>query len=337
MKSSENKEQINIWIDADMGGDDAWLIVMAVGAARLDPRIKLHGLSTVFGNTDVENATNNARMLLTYLGVNDLPLYKGVGKPYDGSAVFGDDAYGEEGFCGVHLLEDTSNMPVQPLALGAHDGLAEALKNLDGKMTILSSGPATNIAHLIDAYPELIKEKVERLILMSGAVQPGPVPNPKGRVGNITYWAEFNAFQDPASLNVVFESGIPTEVIPLDVAHMMPLNAQRKAEFPEKFVQMTSFVETLDREKFGADGPTIHDPNILIWALCPELFSDVVGYDVCVDVSAADMADEENRRGWYRLNKNTQSAVKIIESIAAEDAVFAKWRELFDAGIVGAK
>ena len=337
MTGLENKEEINIWIDADMGGDDAWLIVMALGAARLDKRIKLHGLSTVFGNADLNHATRNAQMLLTYLGENNLPVYQGMAQPFDGSAPFGDGAYGDEGFCGVRLLEDESALTVPCQDVKAHDAIANCLKVIDGKLIILSSGPATNLAHLINDYPALVKNKVARMILMSGAVAPGPKPNPEGRVGNITTWAEFNAFQDPASLNVVFGADVPVDVIPMDVAHFMPLNAEQKKRFPKQFVDMTSFVETLDREKFGADGPTVHDPNILIWALYPELFADIRYYNINVAEDAADMSDADNRRGWYKNTRAAASSIKVVCGVEDIAGVFDIWEKLFVEGMKNVK
>ena len=341
---------LKFWLDADMGGDDAWLLAMALGAERLNEapahmpvygelpydNCELVGVSTVFGNTDVDHATENANTILTYLDADHVPVYQGASKPIDGSAPFGDGAYGDEGFCGVELLQKWHLSADKTKDMPAHRAMARHLMASDEKITILSSGPATNVARLIKAYPQLAREKIDRIILMSGAVSPGPDPYPATRVGNITEWAEFNAFQDPRALNIVFQSGINCDVIPMDTSHQMPVTGYWNMGFNEKFRRMTDVVANLDREKFGAKGPIVHDPNILAWALAPEMFTDIKHYKAHVDESEANMSDKFNKRGYYNLTETSQldlTSIRFVKGIESPNLVFSFWAHLFEKGM----
>ena len=66
-------KKIKIILDTDPGNDDLMAIIMALKSELIDVR----GLTVVGGNASIENTTNNALSLLTYLNRVEVPVYVG--------------------------------------------------------------------------------------------------------------------------------------------------------------------------------------------------------------------------------------------------------------------
>jgi pyrimidine-specific ribonucleoside hydrolase len=258
-------KRIPVIYDGDMGGDDLWAITLMLA----DPDVfDVKGITVVFGNVDVNQATKNVCDLLAYLGREDIPVYVGADMPIKGRRMFGDDAYGEGGVGGVFFPENNK----KPEALSATDFIKETLRDTDKPITLIGTGPMTNLAIIVRDHPEL-HDKIKEIIVMGGAIKPGPFPNTPHRVGNITKAAEFNFFQDSFAPNIVAQSGVKLVVMTADANQQYALTQDVKDRFSaigtfgEMMIKMTSAVEHLDREKFGMDGPAMHDPCVILYLL----------------------------------------------------------------------
>lgn len=167
-----------IIMDCDPGHDDAIALLLA---SRSDD-LKILGVTTVAGNSELENTTKNARKILDYAGVTDVDVYPGCDKPMMRSLyrLTGAIIHGEDGLGGPKIPE-----PITPVK-EEHgvDFIIRTLRESDEKITLIPTGPLTNIAMALIKAPD-IKEKIDRIIIMGGAVM-----DP----GNITSAAEFNIY-----------------------------------------------------------------------------------------------------------------------------------------------
>lgn len=196
--SSDTATKIPVIIDCDPGHDDAIALMLAFGCGRLD----VLGVTTVAGNTVGENAYRNALAVLSLIGA-DVPVARGADAPILRPLYTSRDVHGESGLDGL---------PVPPGLKGggltAVEFLSETLRSSVTKITLVPTGPLTNIAILFLAFPD-VKEKIERVVLMGGVAGQG----------NVTPSAEFNIFADPEAARIVFHSGVPITMIGLDATH----------------------------------------------------------------------------------------------------------------------
>ena len=267
--------------DGDMGGDDLWAISLLL--AHTD-RFDILGFATCFGNVSQPYATRNLLNFIHWINHGHIyEVAQGADTPCDGMRPFGDDAYGEGGIGGVIL----PSSPQKPWQGDIADWYAEIILSADVPVTIFCTGPATNIAFFIQKHPDLC-EKIAKIVLMSGAIDPRgvngmPIYDENGaqRTGNITFHAEFNAFQDPKALNVILRSGIKTVFIPADATQFLIYTQDKQSRirglddgaYGESFHHMLIAVEPLDRAKYHVDGCFIHDASAAAYLIAPELFT----------------------------------------------------------------
>jgi inosine-uridine nucleoside N-ribohydrolase len=183
-----------ILIDTDMGCDDAIAAAWLLG----QPEARVVGITSVFGNSSVENTTANVLTLLDALGVA-VPVTMGAHAPLAYPYLpLGAFIHGPDGFWGAQKPHDLS-------ALGgdAPGVIAAAARAYPG-LTVLAIGPLTNIARAVLRYPQDLAGV--RLVALVGA----------RAVGNITPAAEFNAFADPHALAAVLESQMQIDLITCD-------------------------------------------------------------------------------------------------------------------------
>ena len=182
--------------------------------------------------------------------------------------IIAENVHGESGLDAPALPEPA----FAPQDCTAVELMAKTLRESPEPMTIVSTGPQTNVALLLNSHPEL-HAKIARIVIMGGAMG----------LGNWTPAAEFNIFVDPEAAEIVFQSGIPVVMAGLDVTH----KAQIHREDTERFRAIgnpvsTIVAELLDfffeyhkDEKWGFIGAPLHDPCTIAWLLKPELFTTV--------------------------------------------------------------
>ncbi|MGL5421187.1 MAG: nucleoside hydrolase, partial [Plesiomonas shigelloides] len=182
--------------------------------------------------------------------------------------IIADNVHGESGLDGPALPEPG----FAPQALTAVELMAKTLRACAEPVTLVPTGPLTNIALLLSAHPEL-KAKIGQIVLMGGSAGPG----------NWTPAAEFNIYVDPEAAEMVFSAGVPITMCGLDVTHA----AQVMDEDIERIRAITNPIartvaELLDffmiyhrDPKWGFVGAPLHDPCTIAWLLRPELFTGI--------------------------------------------------------------
>lgn len=254
---------IPLIIDTDPGADDVIAILLALSAR---DRLDVKALTTVAGNVQLRYTARNARMVREWANRPDVPVYAGCSRPMLRTPIYAAEVHGAEGVTGVKIFE-----PKQPLAKGsAVQYLIETLLAAPPKsITIVTLGPQTNLAMAFIENPE-IRQGIKEIIMMGGAHFNG---------GNITPSAEFNVFADPHAADVVFKSGLPLTVIPLDVTHKMLTSPERIDRLRKignnagKIAAdiLDAYVEH-DIKEYGLPGGPVHDATTIGYLLKPEMF-----------------------------------------------------------------
>ncbi len=196
---------IPIILDCDPGHDDAIAILLALAS----PEVTLLGISTVAGNTTVEKTTANALRVLELVGRTDVPVAKGAARPLKRPLDVAEHVHGLSGMDGPTLPDAVT----RPIAESAVDAIAGWISASERPVTLVPTGPLTNIAQFLDAHPSL-SSRIERVVLMGGAVG----------LGNITPAAEFNIWVDPEAAAAVFSSPLDVTMIGLEVTHQTLLS-----------------------------------------------------------------------------------------------------------------
>lgn len=274
--------------DGDMGGDDLWAVAVLASLVK-GQKINLLGITTCFGNTNVTQGTRNVLDMMDLVGLQSTPVYQGLDKPISGLDPLLDGAYGSNGLSNATL--PLSNL--QPQSQGATDWMADTLLNADAPITIICTGPLSNIAKIYQDHPEL-DAKGHDIIWLGGALLPTggghmPVTLPNGdfKRGNITNFAEFNAINDPVAAQIIADlKQTQVTIIPLDCTHHMAVTYELATQFMRDMsgheynaVQMLSMADDaarLEREKFDIHGPCLHDPQVIVYFDQPNLFLPAV-------------------------------------------------------------
>ncbi|WP_421663445.1 nucleoside hydrolase [Lysinibacillus telephonicus] len=192
--------KIPIIIDTDPGIDDAMMLILAFAN---DHAFDIRLVTTSAGNISQDKTNYNTRAFLSYIGAN-VEIARGLESPIIYEIEEAEEVHGESGLGNVQFL--TPTLPISYRT--AITAMLETILKSDEKITIVSTGPLTNIAALILAHPE-VKAKIERISWMGGAAVGG----------NVTPTAEFNAYVDPHAVEIVFRSGLPIVMSGLDVTH----------------------------------------------------------------------------------------------------------------------
>jgi len=191
-----------VW-DMDPGIDDALALILALES----PEVQVLGIATVAGNAPVNVTSDNARRVLEFLGEDSVPVAMGAANPLNRPL---EDALSYHGPDGL----GNSNLPPPKLSLypaKAQDLIARLVLDAPGELTLLATGPLTDVAYAFDMHPELPR-LIDKLVLMGGAYDLTPCGK-----GNRTPFAEFNIWQDPEAAQIVFNSGADIFAVGLDV------------------------------------------------------------------------------------------------------------------------
>ena len=245
-------------IDCDPGHDDAIALLLALAS----PELELLGVTTVAGNQSLEKTTANAIRVLELVGRGDVPVAAGAARPLLRELVVADWVHGESGMDGPTLAAPEAT----PVALHAVDFLARAVDASPRPITLIATGPLTNVALFLARYPELAG-RLERVVSMGGAIAEG----------NVTPAAEFNVWADPEAGARIFASGLDVTMIGLDVTHralMLPTHAERLrvAGKPGTFVaELFDFFHRFHEATYGFPGSPIHDAVAVAHVVDPSL------------------------------------------------------------------
>lgn len=264
-----------IILDTDPGADDALAILLMLAS----PEIKLEAITSVHGNVTLEKTTRNALALLEFLHKKNIPIAKGCSLPLvkPPHKAKGEAVHGSSGMGRTNLPEPT----IKPIETHAVDYLIERFLAEPNELTLFAIGPLTNVALAIRKEPKFAQSAKE-LVIMGGAIRSG---------GNMTPLAEFNICEDPHAAHVVFNSGIPITLIPLDATYKCLLTSAdierlNKIDSPiSKFVRdVTADYMAFYLKYEGFAGCALHDPLTVAAIIAPELLS-IESHYVDVDIS----------------------------------------------------
>jgi pyrimidine-specific ribonucleoside hydrolase len=253
-------QKIDLWLDCDPGHDDMMAIILAV----MSDSFNLHGISTVAGNNTLKNTTANALKTLQMLNYPKIPVYPGSAEAFIRGPVSVAEIHGETGLDGVHLPPST----IKPAEGNLYIHLRQVLLNSPGKMVLVATGPFTNYAILIQAFPEVIP-KIEKLVVMGGA----------WKRGNWSSAAEFNIVCDPEACQMLCKSKIPIVMMPLEVTHKVLYDEKLKESWfkiaRSPFLDIITGLLDFFQKAYAAvgfKGAAVHDPCTIAYLLDPTIF-----------------------------------------------------------------
>ncbi len=253
----------SIIIDCDPGQDDAVALFLAMASP---DDLHLLGITTVGGNVPLRLTERNARMMCDLADRQDMPVHAGCARPLHREPITAEYIHGETGIDGIDVFDPETPLQEQH----AVDFIIETLLDQQkGPVTLVPTGPLTNIATAIEREPRVL-DSIEEIVIMGGAMREG---------GNRTPSAEFNILVDPHAAAIVLSCGRPITMLGLDVTHKVLSTRERVARIGEignrvadATVGMLSFFHRYDTDKYASEGTPLHDPCTVAYLLQPELF-----------------------------------------------------------------
>jgi pyrimidine-specific ribonucleoside hydrolase len=294
-------------IDTDPGIDDALALLLALAS----PEVELRLVTTVHGNVDLAQTTDNALRVLHLAGRSDVPVAAGARTSLVvAQAERAGHVHGAAGLGGVVLPPSPATVDPRPAVVA----LAELLLTSDEPVTVAAIGPLTNIALLLAVYPDAAA-RIGRLVVMGGSAARG---------GNVTAAAEFNVWADPEAAAVVFGAGLPTVMVGLDVTLPTVLTEEGIARFaaagPVGASAAAVLRQYLDhaRSTYGTAGVVVHDALALTEAIVPGTLG-TVRRDVVVDTGHG--AGRGQTLVDRRRPSSAAGAVEVAEDVDSAAAV----------------
>ncbi len=247
-------------LDCDPGHDDAIALLLALAS----PELELLAVTTTYGNQTLEKTTANALRVLELAGRSDVPVAMGAERPFARDLAVAAHVHGDSGLDGPVLPPPTA-VPASDDAVTFMRSVVEASPR---PVTLLPTGPLTNVARYLDAHGG---GGIERIVLMGGSIAEG----------NMTPAAEFNVWADPEAAQVVFASGLDVTMIGLDVTHRAVTTPALQQRLREQgtvgsFVaELVDFFAIYHRETYGWEGAPIHDAVAVAHLIDPTLVTTV--------------------------------------------------------------
>lgn len=330
-----NKKRIIV--DCDTGIDDAMALTIAVSAKNLD----IIAVTTVAGNTTVNNATRNTCNVLHFLGRDDIPVAMGASCPLERPLMTASSVHGKGGLRGWEFKENYSD---NLSSLPAVELMADSIGKVEGKVTIVALGPVTNIEAFIRRYPGL-KDRVEEIVFMGMSYHSG----------NPTPLSTFNVLADPEAFRKVIHSGIPFTSCPLDTTRKSFLTREDRIRIAGIDSDRARFVTSIlsgygellptknecqekDRDQMELEAINntdvdipLHDPTTMAYVVKPELFSGKKYYadveckgEITMGFTFVDKEDyykksEEERNVFFLETVNRKGVVHLLEKALGEE------------------
>ncbi|HEU5387353.1 MAG TPA: nucleoside hydrolase [Streptosporangiaceae bacterium] len=245
-----------IVLDCDPGIDDALAIAFAHG----HPGIDLVGITTVAGNVGLAKTTANALAVCEFIGATGIPVTAGCAGPLLRPALDARQVHGDSGLGGA-ILPPPAASPADGHAI---DYLIETVRAAPGEITLVATGPLTNIALAVQREPRLA-DWVRQFVIMGGSA---------GR-GNVTPAAEYNIWADPEAAAAVFRAGWTVVMLGLDVTLRTGATDEvlrRMGEFGPLGSKLLLPALEQYRSVREPGGPPVHDVCAVAWVAEPDLF-----------------------------------------------------------------
>jgi len=246
-------------IDTDTASDDAVALVMALQ----HPDVQVEAITVVAGNVPLSHGLQNALYCVEQCG-KSTPVYAGIDKPMLRPLETAQFCHGEDGMGDIGLPL-TGRKPAEGHAV---DVLIETIHQFTGQITLVTLGPLTNVAAALLRDPS-IAQAVERCVVMGGI---------GFGYGNIVPAAEYNIWVDPSAAKIVFESGLPIQMVGWDISHRYATFTSEQADELHAMSDLAAFCVDIQKalREFGIsylkqDGFDLPDPIAMAVALEPDV------------------------------------------------------------------
>lgn len=286
-----------IIIDCDPGHDDAVAIMLAASS----PKLELLALTVEAGNQTLEKTGRNALNLVNYLNLN-IPVALGEKRPLKREPQTCAAIHGESGLDGFTFPKYESSYS----KLSAVELIHELLSK-HKKVTLVPTGPLTNIAKWILTYPDDLKY-VDEIVLMGGSIG----------YGNVSPAAEFNILCDPEAAEIVFNTK-KVKMMGLDVTRQVllyPEILERMNKIGNKVSDLFyALMKTFNKNQkkiFGFEGAPLHDPATIVYLIDPSVI-ELKHMNVVIDVTGGPSYGRTNcdQFDYLHQEKNAYVAVNI--------------------------
>lgn len=306
-------------LDCDPGHDDALAIMLAAA----DPRVELRAITTVAGNQTVDRTSLNARLVCDLAGIEGVPIAAGCGRP-----IAGPSHTAKRSFDVAHLVHGQSGLDgmkigaPSTLLYGGHaiELLRHLIQESSCPVTVISTGPLTNIARLIDVYPT-VAHGIREIVFMGGSTERG----------NVTPYGEFNVVADPEAVSLVLGSSIPMTFCGLNVTHQVLVSAEIIHKIREigtglsrVCADLMTFFGQMYYEIFDMPDPPLHDPVAVARVIDPSVVR-------CIKVPVAVELIGSHTRGTTVIDLHNVTGEKANAQVAMHVNVEAFWNLMFDA------
>jgi inosine-uridine nucleoside N-ribohydrolase len=189
--------------------------------------------------------------VLTLLGRSEIPVVAGAASPLSRTLETAPHVHGSSGLEGTDLPVAS----VTALQMDVADFMAQAIRESETPVTLVPTGPLTNIATFRRRYPDVYRQ-VDQIVMMGGSLGEG----------NITPYAEFNIWVDPEAATEVFAGDRRVTMMGLDVTHQALFtldDADRLEALGSRpavaFADLLRFFARFHKQKYGWNGAPIHD------------------------------------------------------------------------------
>ncbi|MDO4468000.1 MAG: nucleoside hydrolase [Bacillota bacterium] len=284
-----------IWIDCDPGIDDAMMLAMVKAS---EDKLKVIGISSVAGNQYSDIVTNNALKLASLLNI-EAPVVRGAREPLIQPMKPCPEVHGPTGL-GYTILPETEK------EVASEHGISfmyQTIMEQEERVTIVPTGPLTNIALLLKLYPE-VKDHIEELVIMGGA----------SVIGNASATAEFNIYTDPEAAKIVFSSNLNITVCSLDITNYCGIDGENIEKLKNSSNRTQHLCGEIMEFAYNQNEARIngllslHDVCTIIYLTNPEVYK---GIRIIVDVDCneginrgATICDKREYRNLQQCNVN---------------------------------
>jgi purine nucleosidase len=291
-----------IIIDCDVGVDDALALILAFHS----PELEVKAVTGVNGNVPLPLVFQNIRRVLSLIQPSKKPaIAKGADRPLRGNTLHAHSVHGKDGLGEARIDVKPGEEWWQESASHAADLIPGLARHFPDEITLIAIGPLTNVALGLQRDFEGMM-KLAEVVVMGGAVRVR---------GNVTPSAEFNIFTDPLAAQIVFESGLPIRLVPLDVTHQVYLTPHLIEKtiipvtnpFSQFLIEATGYNVTSRLFQRGRESIYLHDPLAVGIVVDPSL---VRAESVSVQV---DSREGEHFGQTLEVAKNGQNVAVCLE------------------------
>jgi purine nucleosidase len=234
--------------------------------------LEVKAVTGVSGNVPLEAVFGNIQKVLSLIQPQQRPwIAKGGERPLKGDPVYAYSVHGDDGLGGAEIKRREGEEWWRIFPGRADELIPKTARRYPGEITLIAIGPLTNLALGLQKDPQGMRH-LKELVIMGGAVRTN---------GNVTPYAEFNIFVDPLAAKMVFDSGLPTTLVPLDVTHQVYLSPRVIEErvrpihnsFSKFVIEATGYDSMGFQFRRGSKVFHLHDPLAVGVAIDPNLVS----------------------------------------------------------------